>query len=54
MNKPKKTVEIKLSKEDVMRAIELLVNDGKYYNDINCINIKKTKSTNWFLIAEIE
>lgn len=54
MDKPLKPAEIKLSKEDVMKAVQMYLNNQKFTNNIVCTNLKKTRSENYYLIAEFE
>ena len=54
MNKPKNTCEIKLSKDDVAKAIELYLNQGKHYQDLEVFRVKASRSKNYLIIAEFE
>lgn len=54
MNKPSKPIEIKLTADDVMKAIDLYINEGKYSKNIDCVEVRKTRSDQWFLIARCE
>ena len=54
MKKPKDLCEIRLSKKDVMAAIELYLNDGKHYKDTSVSNVKTSQSKKYILIAEFK
>ncbi len=54
MNKPKDKCEIRLSKKDVMAAIELYLNNGKHFSDTSVVNVKTSQSKNYILIAEFK
>jgi len=54
MNKPKDKCEIRLSKKDVMAAVELYLNNGKHYCDTSVSNVKTSRSKDYVLIAEFK
>jgi len=54
MRKPEDLCEIRLSKKDVMAAVQLYLNDAKFHNDTIVSSVKTSQSKKYILIAEFK
>lgn len=54
MNKPENKCEIRLSREDTAKAVEMYLNDKSYVENIIVKYVKASRSKDYLIIAEFE